>query len=126
MHPDDGMVRLHRLPPHKLAVLPRPVRLRIARMLRPQTLQQLLDGVAKALIGDCLGRPACITARRRDGKECQDRDAGGLVLVGDVRVVARRRELCGARLRAVEVVGAEVDVVEFDVVLYVGAYGVDV
>jgi hypothetical protein len=44
------------------------------------------------------------------------------MLVRYVRVVARGCEASRAALGAVEVVGAEVDVVEFDVVLDVGSY----
>lgn len=45
-----------------------------------------------------------------------------MVLVGDIGVVACYCESGGAALGAVEVVGAEVDVVEFDVVFDVGSY----
>jgi hypothetical protein len=44
------------------------------------------------------------------------------MLVRYVRVVARGCEASRAALGTVQVVGAEVDVVEFDVVLDVGSY----
>jgi hypothetical protein len=44
------------------------------------------------------------------------------VLVRDVGVVACCCEAGGTALGAVEVVGAEVDVVEFDVIFDVGSY----
>ncbi len=45
------------------------------------------------------------------------------MLVAHVRVVPCRGQLGGALLRPVEVVGAEVDAVEFDVVFDVGTDG---
>jgi hypothetical protein len=45
-----------------------------------------------------------------------------LVLIRDVGVVACCCEAGGTALSAVEVVGAEVDVVEFDVIFDVGSY----
>ncbi len=45
------------------------------------------------------------------------------MLIRDVGVIACGGELSGALLQAVEVIGAEVDVGELDVVFYVGTDG---
>jgi hypothetical protein len=110
------------LPPHMLPVSLRILGLWISTMLRPQPLKQSLDWLRKPLISRNLRGPSCVSARGWDLQKSEDCDSRGLVLVRDVGVVACCCKACGAALGTVEVVGAEVDVVEFDVVLDVGSY----
>lgn len=117
------MLRLHRLPSHKLPIAPRVLRLRVTTMLRPQSLQQGLDRPRQPRVRRRLRHPSSITARLRDGEQRQDRDARRLVLVRDVRVVPDRGEFVALAAVAVLVVGAEVDVVQFEVVFDVCSDG---
>lgn len=100
--------------------------LRKPRMLSSQSLQQLLNRFRKTLISHHLGSPSCISASCRKRKEREDSDSGSLVLIRHIRVITGCCQASGASLGTVLVVGSEVDVVEFNVVLDVGSYWVDV
>ena len=110
------------LPPHMFPISLCTLRLWVSTMFSPQSFQQSLDWLRKPLIRSDLRGPSCVSTSGGDLKQSEDCDGGGLVLVGDVRVVACCCEAGGAALGTVEVVGAEVDVVEFDVVLDVGSH----
>lgn len=123
MNPNNRMIRLNRLSTHKPAISRRLLCLREPAMLSPQTLEQLLDRLRQTLVGDDLRHPGRVAARGRHGEQRQDGDAGRLVLVRHVRVPARRGQFGGFVLCAIEVVWAEVDVVEFEEAVDVSADG---
>jgi hypothetical protein len=101
----------------------RALRLRERRVHRAQALQQLLDGWREALVRRRLRHPRRVAARRRHLQQRQDGDGRWLVLVRHIRVVPRRCEPVGLVPRARQVIGPEVDVVEFEVVLDVCSRG---
>ena len=92
-------------------------------MLGPQSLKQFLNRWTKSLVRCYLGYPAGITARGRDLQESEDGDAGWLVLVRDIGMVAGCGQAGRFALSAVEVVGAEVDVVELNMILNMRSNG---
>lgn len=123
MHTHDRMVRLHRLATDELAIPSGALGLRVAIVFGCEALQQLLDWLREALVGRDLAHPSRIATSGWDRQQGEHRECGRLVLVRDVRMVACGGELGGALLQAVEIVGAEVDVVELDVIFYVGTDG---
>ncbi len=123
MDPYDRVLRRHGLAAHEAAVARGALGLREARVLGAQALEQLLDGLGQARVRGRLRRPGRVAARGRHRQQRQQRDAGRLVLVRHVRVVARGGQPVVALARAVLVVGAQVDVVELQVALDVGADG---
>lgn len=121
--PNDGVLRRHRLPPHKPPVPPRGLRLGMPRVLRLEALEQRLDRLREALVRRGLRDPGRVAAGGRHGEQGKESDTRGLALVGDVGVEGRRREVALAALPAIGVVRAEVDVEDLDVVLDVRADG---
>lgn len=126
VHAHHRVLRLDRLAPHVLAVAPGIFGLREPAVLRAQALEQRADRRRQALVGGRGRGPGGVAADGRDAQQSQDGDAGRLVLVRDVRVVARGGQPVVTLARAVLVVRAQVNVVELEVVLDVGADGVDV
>jgi len=120
VHAHDRVQRLDGLAPDVLPVVPGAFGLREAAVLGAEALEEGLDGRREARVGGRLRGPAGVAAGGGHGEEGQDGDSWGLVLVGDVGVVACGGEAGAAPLVAVLVVGAEVDVVQLDVVLDVG------
>ena len=113
------MLRRHRVPAHKPTLPCRILRLGVPAMLRPKPFQQRLDRLGETGIRRRLRRPDRVTARGGHGKEREDRDAGGLLLVRDIRVEACRGE--GTLPHPVLIIRTNVDVVDFEVVLDVRA-----
>ena len=126
MDPDDGVFRLDGGPSDKVAVALGTFGLWEAAVLGTQALEEGLDGLGETCVGCCLRGPACVASCLWDGEEGQDGDSGGLALVGHVGVVSYCGEFVAPVAVAVLVVGAEVDVVEFQVVFDVGADGLEV
>ena len=122
MHPHNGMSRDNRRPPHMFAISHGTFSLWEARMLSSQSFQQFLDRFRKALVGCNLGYPPSISTCRGNLQEREDGDGWRLVLVGHIGVVSCCCETSGSTLCAIEVVGSEVDVVEFNVILDVSSY----
>ena len=106
--PNNGVLRRHRLPPHKLPAPPRALSLRVARVLGPQALEKRLDRLREARVRTGLRDPGRVAARRGHGEKREDGDAGGLPLVGDVRVKARRGEVAGAFLPVVGIIRSKI------------------
>ena len=125
MHPYNRMLRFHRLPAYKLPIPPRALGLPEPVMLCPQPLQQLLDRLRQPLVSSDLRNPCRISARGGNFQQREHGDRGWLVLVRDIGVVARGRQLRRAQLCAVQVVGAEIDIVEFNVIFHVSTDGLN-
>ena len=66
-----------------------------------------------------LRHPGCVTTSWGYGEKSEERDAWRLPLIGYVGVITRRGKLVLETLHPVLVVWAKVDIVEFEVVLYV-------
>lgn len=123
MHADDGVVALDRLTSDEVAVPAGVLRLLETAVLSPQPLQEGLEGFREPVVGCCLGGPASVAASLRNLEEREERDARGLVFIGDIRVVTDGGEPACAAAQSVQVVFPEVDRVELNVVLDMGAGG---
>lgn len=123
MNPNNRMIRLDRIPTHKLPIPRCLLGLRKPAMLGAQALEELLYRLRQTLVGRDLRDPRGVAARRRHSEQRQNGDARRLVLVRDVGVPPRGGQFCGLALRAVEVIRAEVDVVEFEEAVDVGSDG---
>lgn len=120
MNADDGVFRLDGFATDEFAVSSGVVGLRVAAVLGTEALEQGLDGWRETVVCSCLGGPCRVSAGLGDREQGQDGDAWGLVLVGDVGVVAGGGEFVALVAVAVLVVWAEVDVMQFQVVFDVG------
>lgn len=81
MDPHDRMLRLNRLPPYKLSIPPRVLRLRESAVLSTQTLKERLDRLGKPAVGRYLRDPAGVATCRRNLQKRENGDARGLVLI---------------------------------------------
>lgn len=119
MDPDNRVLRRHGISAHKPSLLGRILRLGVPAMFRPKPFKQRLDRLGETGIRSRLRRPDRVTARGGHGEEREDRDAGGLPLVRNIRVEACRGE--GTLSYTVLIIRTEVDVVDFEAVLDVRA-----
>lgn len=69
MDANDGMFRLNRFPPDKLAVTPGMVGLRVAAVFGPETREECLYQLREAIVCRCLGCPGRVAAGLGDGEE---------------------------------------------------------
>ena len=121
MNTDDGMFRLDRFPTNKLAITSRVLSLWVSAVLGPQAFEKLLDGLGKASVRSHLRSPSRVTPGWWDGEQCQDGDPGWLMLVGNVRVISRGRQPIVPLPSAIFVIRTQVNVVELEVILDMGA-----
>lgn len=123
MHPHYGMLGRDGLPPHKLPSPPRILRLWMSVVFRPKPFKKRLYGLGEARVCCGLRSPGCVATSWWRREKSEERDAGGLPLVGYVRVVTRWDEPVPQALHSVLTVRAEVDVMDLEAVLYVGTNG---
>jgi hypothetical protein len=92
-------------------------------VLGAKTFKKCLDRLRKPVVSRNLRDPAGVAASRRDLQKSENGNTRSLVLVGDVGVIADGRQLVGFVTGTIFVVGAEIDVVKFEMVFDVGANG---
>ncbi len=91
MNAHDGVLRLDGLPANKLSITLGAFGLGKPAMLSPESLEKGFDGLGEPLVRNRLRSPSRVSAGGRNREESQDGDAGRLMLVRHIRVVAHCR-----------------------------------
>jgi hypothetical protein len=123
VHSDDWMLAQHRVSPDEFAVASSVLCLLEPAMLGSQAGQELLNRLAQPLVGQCLVDPYSVSSSGRYRKEGEQSNSRRLMLVGNVTVIASRGQFGRPLLRTVEIIGPQIDVVEFEIVGDMSANG---
>ena len=115
------MITLDRITSNKMAVAGGTLGLRKTAVFCPETLEKLLQRRRESFVSGSLRSPAGIATSFRYLKQCEYRDTWRLVLVRYVRMVTRCCELRIRPTKTVQVIFAQINGMELDVVLHMGA-----